>query len=605
MANASIMGGSPLGIIGVKSYYDTKSGKSTYNANDSVQFNVRKYNKNERSGVFTDGKKGNAMLSGYKYISYNRKNQSSSFYKDSYYKNGKTNNHSDELYDTSVNNIITRLSNTKAQLRPTDFAYLKNIGVYPNNRLIIARRFSMPVGDNIFIKGANSKSDNIALATLISWFKQDDDSFTVSFGEEWEEAKADFKDVFNKLGNDFNNVQKTNVGNFLGEAINAVPLTGFMEVFEREFLAKLGVINDTDIYTIPEGNPNLIKTAKRRKTIAAGESGSGLSLSVSISMECEYELKYISGVDPTYAWIDIISNIVRFGTSDHSTYGMSGNFVQKMNAWMDNPNDMLSEIVGDIKDILNKIKDEIASYSPSTSTETTDQTPIDALKERAYSYVNSLIEKISGAEIQKYRVEIMGILDCLSGMPSTPWHVTIGNPLRPIFASGDMLVKTVELTLGNKLAFNDLPSSIKAKFTIENARPWGMDELLAKLNSGFIRTIKARKSYFETGSTVVKNANDTKTSTIESYGNLDDYDYVPPKAVAGTTPKSSTAASTTDTTSADAKISNNDSGNKKKGSKKDTKANANNGANVKGISATTNNTKPVKNLLDVNTYIKK
>src|SRR5574344_1318125 len=110
MANASIMGGSPLGIIGVKSYYDTKSGKSTYNANDSVQFNVRKYNKNERSGVFTDGKKGNAMLSGYKYISYNRKNQSSSFYKDSYYKNGKTNNHSDELYDTSVNNIITRLS---------------------------------------------------------------------------------------------------------------------------------------------------------------------------------------------------------------------------------------------------------------------------------------------------------------------------------------------------------------------------------------------------------------------------------------------------------------------------------------------------------------
>jgi hypothetical protein len=57
------------------------------------------------------------------------------------------------------------------------------------------------------------------------------------------------------------------------------------------------------------------------------------------------------------------------------------------------------------------------------------------------------------------------------------------------FFAGDMLVEDVKLTLGSALAFNDLPTTIKAEFILTNARPWGLQEILAKFNAGSIRTL--------------------------------------------------------------------------------------------------------------------
>jgi hypothetical protein len=87
----------------------------------------------------------------------------------------------------------------------------------------------------------------------------------------------------------------------------------------------------------------------------------------------------------------------------------------------------------------------------------------------------------------KYKHVLMGIVSALTGAPSTPWHVTIGNPLRPIFCSGDMYTDSVKLTLGPTLAFNDLPSSVDIDFTLTSARTCGIDEIFRKLSTGEIR----------------------------------------------------------------------------------------------------------------------
>jgi hypothetical protein len=87
----------------------------------------------------------------------------------------------------------------------------------------------------------------------------------------------------------------------------------------------------------------------------------------------------------------------------------------------------------------------------------------------------------------KYKHVLMGIVSALTGAPSTPWHVTIGNPLRPIFSSGDMYTDSVKLTLGPTLAFNDLPSSVDIEFTLTSARTCGIDEIFRKLSTGEIR----------------------------------------------------------------------------------------------------------------------
>jgi hypothetical protein len=71
--------------------------------------------------------------------------------------------------------------------------------------------------------------------------------------------------------------------------------------------------------------------------------------------------------------------------------------------------------------------------------------------------------------------------------------------MRPTFCSGDMLVENVSLSLGPTLTFNDLPSSMKVEFNLTNARPWGLQEIMAKFNSGYLRTVDVQKTFYETG----------------------------------------------------------------------------------------------------------
>jgi hypothetical protein len=143
----------------------------------------------------------------------------------------------------------------------------------------------------------------------------------------------------------------------------------------------------------------------------------------------------------------------------------------------------------------------------------------------AQTLVDSLKEGLS-RQLNKYRIALEGIARSLSGAPSTPWHITIGNPLRPIFSAGDMYMESdLALDLGPTLAFNDLPSNIKATFTLENARPWGLQEIAAKFNAGSIRVV-----------TIVKDTND-----LNHGERLQDQIYVTPTTVSATNPTNTPA----------------------------------------------------------------
>jgi hypothetical protein len=546
MAYRSVLGGSPLGLIGVRS--QVLSGQpSSFNAGKTRNISdVNKYNNEvglRHPGTLFTGKRtirawpeikaipeskdadGNAVpaswdTTGTKDVQYFKPGTS---------EGGDTSSrktlHNDSVYDTSILNIIEQLANTKAELKPADFAYLKNVGVYPNNRLMIARRFASPIGDNIMMKKFKDKngavSDLSALAVLISWLPENSDFLDIQFGEEWEDAEADFKGVLNSLGED---IGLGNLGGIAGAAGNALPLPGFTEIFQRHFLAKLGLIEDASKNQIPAGNPNLIKSAKKRKTIGYTQAGAGLMCQVNIKMLCEYELKFISGIDPTIVWMDLLGMITRFGTSSSETYGLSKGVAAKMIGWANNPNRLISDVASSLKNAITGIVSEvrsaidkaynaameIASTLSSTSdpkkeeSKTQQQEHIDKTKaekdeqSKIITEIEKLFNKIGEGLVLKYRVRILGIVNALSGLPSTPWHITIGNPLRPVFCSGDMFTTSVNLKLGPTLAFNDLPSSITVEFNLQNARPWGLQEIMGKFNSGYLRTVDIQKTYYET-----------------------------------------------------------------------------------------------------------
>lgn len=531
-----ILGGSPLGLIGVTSG-PTRDGMSTFNGGKSRNLNVNLYNsgreadkaKLKKAGLSRkDGAfsvfSGGAAVKAWGNISTTGKEENAGLGTDNNY-NGITRKtlHNNDVYDTSILNIVEKTANSAAALRPSDFAYLKNLGVYPNNRLIICRRFSGPQIDNIF--GIKSSPRVV----LITWRPPGEDFLDITFGEQWEAAAADFTDVINGIGQDI--LKMSPLGGAGGELFNAIPLPGWSETLTRIVLAKIGVYEQTaGGDRLPAGNPNLIKEAKRRKTVAQGEPGSGLDCKVSIKVTVEYEQKFISGIDPTIVYMDILQNALRFGTSPSDNYGLSGGFGATIIAAVKNPKLIISKVVSILEEAIKTVKDTVINFFKEFVDEATkakaeadaalaaggEEDPEEAgepdkaeLEKEAKEKDKALKDATEGQNaftkffetigtalsktVNKYEEAVKGIVYALTGMPSTPWHVTIGNPLRPIFCSGDMYTTSVQLTMGSTLAFNDLPANIKIDFTLENARPWGLQEIMAKFNTGNIRTVNLVK----------------------------------------------------------------------------------------------------------------
>lgn len=519
----AILGGSPLGLIGVRSTPVQSTGMSTFNGGSSRNINVNKYNTGRNPDESKKGTEsllsGKAVISPYGNIGLigTDNGGGSGMDKSLYGGINKDTLHNNAVYDTSLLNIIERLSSTEAALRPGDFAYLKDVGVFPNNRLMIARRFLSPHGDNIYgkFKGVSS----IPTSILISWKPQDEDFVEVSFGEEWTEALADFTNVLNSLGEDFGAKGRLKIGDTGNAAFNIVSLPGFTETIQRNILTQMGILDKDGVdKPLPSGNPNLIKEAKRRKNVPYTDAGSGLKCKVSIKMTCVYEQKFISGIDPTIVFQDLIMNILRFGTSKSDIYGLSKTFATNVEKWINNPSTLAEDFTKYITNALTALKNEIKTAINSffgeedksefdtegnakqkTAKEQADEknAALKKSKDAALQQFDNLLANVGTAikkTIQKYRLEIEGIARALSGMPSTPWHITIGNPLRPVFCAGDMYMDAeVSLKLGPVLAFNDLPSSITADFTLTNARSWGLQEIAAKFNAGSLRVSNGLK----------------------------------------------------------------------------------------------------------------
>jgi hypothetical protein len=480
----AIFVGSPLGLVGINSTHP----------------NGDKYNtRNEVSGggsrsLFT----GNRILRPFS-IGINNSGERGSGANDAYDPNN--NPHSGVIYDTSISNILDKLEGTRAELKLMDFAYLKDVGVYPNNRLMVARRFAAPTEDNIMYNNDGGVTN--PLVSLISWKPQNEDFLEISFGEEWiDVTEGDFSGILNEVGKDFGAAGK--IGGNLSEGSGIIPLPGATELLQRKLFEKMGILKPGAGNQIPEGNPNIIKQAKQRKLVTAGKAGTGLTCKVSIKMVCVWEQKYILGIDPTLAWMDIIAMVGRFGTSTSQTYGLNPNLGSNIKNLLNNPDILIKKAIEGIKDAVSAVAEKIkkaiiTAKNALTSDSGEKKDPVEEKKKKldkeagVFDTLLGQAAKVGKAIVdgiaQKYRERIIGIVNVLTGLPSTPWHITLGNPLRPTFTSGDMLTTNVKLNLGGQLSFNDLPTKITAEFTLVNAKAWGLQEIMGKFNSGYLRVI--------------------------------------------------------------------------------------------------------------------
>lgn len=432
--------------------------------------------------------------------------------------------HVDEVYDIGTFNIIRQLENYPTmKLKWADFAYCRDYGVYPNNRLVVCRRFDHPMIDDLTFSGKDGASEPIS--TLITWMPESTEILSFNFGESWVEAQASFKDLLNDVGDDMG-LGKINfkLGDALSAGMNLVSLPGFTQGLQRAILGEAGLIDKSSVDIIPSGTPNLIKESMQRKLIKDETPGSGLVGKFSVVVKCAWEQKFISGVDPTLIYYDILQTILAFGGSQAVFYLGKRSNLGGLGAALEDflkpggATRLIKKVVESFAAALNKLTKEInelvgkffdSNYGEKDSggggaEKTADQIEADEKANRdktisdAQGQVSGIIKGFADTIIKKYRVQALGVVTTLTGLPSTPWHITIGNPLRPIFSSGDMLTQDVKVNLGAQLSFNDLPSYIECEFTLASARNLGIDEIIEKLSCSGIRISNEHPTFWNT-----------------------------------------------------------------------------------------------------------
>lgn len=439
-------------------------------------------------------------------------------------------------------------------LKAADFVYLRDLGVYPINRLIILRRYR----DGVIVPNNLSLFKERPISTVVGWFKVDDSNkelFSFNFGEKWVEQTETLDKV----------IQKIMKEQFGIRTEMFLPVAGWSQGFLFGMLNKMG-LTTYDFLHVPTGDPNVLRQAMMRDT-----DGQSLLSDLKITFETSYEQKYIDGVDPGLAFQDIIANLARCGTSDmkfilngnseaFQTFFkdvLMGGSKDSAQAWVNLGKQLVDVFVSTVKEFFtglsntdtgtksagnittswSGVNDQITTNNQTASNKQAQidnaqkklsdlknqqsqsshpelytnninywQNRLDNLQGKSskaspngifagvnldFSKVSSIfsgvVNTILAGSVYRYRWPLIGSIGLMSGLSTTPWHLTVGNPFSPILNMANIVVNNVDLKFSTELGFQDMPKRVDVTLDIKLARPFGAQEINRMFNNQYGR----------------------------------------------------------------------------------------------------------------------
>lgn len=383
----------------------------------------------------------------------------------------------DDQHDTSILSLI-KWSNgyfggngiPMMRFNAKDFAYCKDLNKYPNNRLVVLRRFAGPIGHQLF-----GPFGPTPISTIVTWFPPEDGGggsrlpFQVNFNEVWQPFSDSLFDVLK----DTIQSLKLPVGDI-------TPNHPVFKTLQVKLMGRLGITPlDVEGYF---GNPNVVSSTHARPVATGGEDG--LASDITFTIESAYEFRYVNGVDPATVMLDIIGNICKMGTSDavfQLTGGFGSGVMSVVNRLMNGDimgliNDIIAAVISAITQLIQDVISAIKGFATAIA----GGTGADFIKGLLTSFGQLYFQGV----LAEKKPKIMAAVAGATGQPVGAWHVMVGNPKKPIISCGDMVIQSVVLELGNELGFDDWPTTIYATFTVKSARPMGASDIESIYNAG-------------------------------------------------------------------------------------------------------------------------
>jgi len=488
-------------------------------------------------------------------ISYNTNTAKNKDYlKDNVYRDSDSNlNPYVRILKDKTFNQKNGLEGAGLRIKAADLAYLKELGVYPMNRMVILRRFR----DGSFVPENLEEMKFEPISTVVGWLPPDKSFGNISFNESWTVTTKRLDVLIADI------LQKAT-----GIPLSVIPVPDFAQGLLFGFYQRMGLsgsMEDDDDYinsdwtttteadakighaqstygmsNIPVGDPNVLKEGPFRDP-----ETQNIQSEFNFDFDTTYEQKLIGDVDPGSAMLDIIDNLMTMGTSNMSFYWNENSGVIKTlkNAAKDNANSLtqwwdfvkefmttfwkaltsiFGEIIGKLETIVStaqskadeaaKTADEKAKADEAANANMSEAEKLKSkLKGQlsvAGAAANSLmiglkdmllpvLQSMLASTVSIHRFQIRGSIELMTGSrdSSTPWYLTIGNPYSPWLATNHIIVKNVTIDTSPEMGFNDQPQWLKATFQCKLSRALGRQELLRMFNNTYTRTYTDPKKF--------------------------------------------------------------------------------------------------------------
>ena len=464
---------------------DSKTGMSTqiiegtvninyYSADDPTKSVKQEQKKYSYNAVISDQNPGQYDENG-KYIA-----GSGQFI--NYLGNSQTNEYepvivnNEQVSDIALSSIIdwTTKHHKSIALLPKHFAYLKNFGSYPANRLIVLRRFAGPAPHNLF------KSQAKPISTLVGFYDFENIPVKISFNEKWKQFDGTFLEVIQDIvGIKFDSIPG------VGDVFSKVGQSPLGQDLMYMIGQRLGIISGG---SMPYGDPNLIHDAAIRDVSGEGLS-TGLESNIEIDFETTFTMNEISGIDAKAAMLDILANATKMGTSNARF--LAGNSKKLAGIFASLKNGDISELIGKFTEALTEMVDSLSNKLAKTVEEAKKLTDKAKGKEAISAVASATADLLTDVGVaiiknrfSRYKWKLIGAVSAMTGSHTAPWHISIGNPKFPWFVCGNLVAESTEIIPGGELGYNDMFTELTVKIKLRSGRAMGGSEIQQLFNAG-------------------------------------------------------------------------------------------------------------------------
>jgi hypothetical protein len=418
----------------------------------------------------------------------------------------------DNPYIDLTNYFNGEKASKSLNIKPSDLAYLRELGVYPINRMVILRRFA----EGVTVPERLDELDIEPISVIAGWLKPDENFGKIGFNETWGHTQARIDELLTDMINtSFTKGQKLT---------SLIPVPNFAQGLLFGLLKDTGITggqnSNWDWNNIPIGDPNVLMEGPYRDP-----AQQNIKSEFNFTFETIYEQKFIGDIDPGDAMINIIDSLLKMGTSNMKYWlnGKSGivgaakEAIDKsdLNYWWILIEKTLSELWKVIKTTISNITEFVTSSTDKVAD----------FKEVLIKTLNSVLN----ATIARYRWELKGSMAMMTGDSPTPWFLTIGNPYSPWIASNHVVVQKVDIETSNEVGFNDMPMWLKVNITVSQSRNLGRNEILRMFNNIYIRKYSKTKPAEFVGNPIDTSGASDAAKQVDPFhkdqADLQDYSY--------------------------------------------------------------------------------